>query len=94
MGLFAVEYTYSESTASARDDHRPEHRAWLASLVEQKVVRATGPWADGSGALIVVDVADEAAAQDLMSQDPFARRDLVDAVRITGWNPVMGVFNV
>lgn len=93
MALFAVEYTYSDATAAARDEHRPEHRAWLGDLVEQGVVRATGPWADGSGALILVDVADEAAARELMAQDPFSQRDLVDAVRITGWNPVMGVFN-
>ena len=54
---------------------------------------ATGPWVDGSGALILIDVADEAAAHELMAQDPFAQRNLVDAVRITGWQPVMGVFN-
>ncbi len=93
MALFAVEYTYSDATASARDEHRPKHRAWLGDLVEQGIVRATGPWTDGSGALILIDVADEAAARALMAQDPFAQRDLVDAVRITGWNPVMGVFN-
>lgn len=93
MALFAVEYTYSDATAAARDEHRPQHRAWLGGLVEQGIVRATGPWADGSGALIVIEVADEVAARELMAQDPFAQRDLVDAVRITGWNPVMGVFN-
>ncbi|NLV77972.1 MAG: hypothetical protein GXY65_01255 [Rhodococcus sp.] len=93
MSLFAVEYTYSESTATARDGLRPDHRAWLGGLVEAGTVRATGPWTDGSGALIVVDVDDETAARELMSQDPFARAGLVDAVRITGWQPVMGVFN-
>lgn len=93
MALFAVEYTYSEATAAARDEYRPEHRAWLGGLVEAGTVRATGPWVDGSGALILIDVADEAAAHDLMAQDPFARSALIDAVRITGWTPVMGVFN-
>ncbi len=69
MALFAVEYTYSDATASARDEHRPKHRAWLGDLVDQGIVRATGPWTDGSGALILVDVADEAAARELMGQD-------------------------
>lgn len=93
MALFAVEYAYSDSTAAARDEHRPKHRGWLSGLVDDGRVRATGPWTDGSGALILVDVADEAAARDLMAQDPFAQRDLIDSVRITGWNPVMGVFS-
>ncbi|MFZ2527049.1 MAG: YciI family protein [Rhodococcus sp. (in: high G+C Gram-positive bacteria)] len=93
MALFAVEYSYSEATVAARDEHRPAHRGWLSGLVDAGTVRATGPWVDGSGALILVDVADEAAAHELMGQDPFAQRSLVDAVRITAWQPVMGVFN-
>ncbi|MCK8672338.1 YciI family protein [Rhodococcus sp. HM1] len=93
MPLFAVEYTYSDATVAARDKHRPTHRSWLSDLVDAGTVVATGPWVDGSGALILIDVADEAAAHELMAQDPFAQRNLVDAVRITGWQPVMGVFN-
>jgi uncharacterized protein len=93
MALFAVEYTYSDKTAEARDERRPEHRGWLSGLVEKGTVRATGPWTDGSGALILLDVPDEAAARELMAQDPFAHAGLVEAVRITGWQPVMGVFN-
>ncbi|WP_420753669.1 YciI family protein [Rhodococcus sp. O3] len=93
MALFAVEYTYSDATVAARDEHRPTHRSWLSDLVDAGKVVATGPWVDGSGALILIDVADEAAAHELMAQDPFAQRNLVDAVRITGWQPVMGVFN-
>ena len=34
MALFAVEYTYSDSTAAARDEHRPKHRAWLSGHVD------------------------------------------------------------
>ncbi|MEE2031060.1 YciI family protein [Rhodococcus chondri] len=93
MALFAVEYTYSDKTAGARDERRPDHRGWLSGLVADGTVLATGPWTDGTGALIVIDVADEAAARELMAQDPFAQADLIDAVRITGWLPVMGVFN-
>lgn len=93
MPLFAVEYTYSEATASGRDEHRPAHRGWLGELVEAGTVRATGPWADGSGALIVVEAADEPAVREVMAQDPFARQGLLDEVRITQWLPVMGVFN-
>ena len=74
MALFAVEYTYSDATVAARDEHRPTHRSWLSDLVDAGKVVATGPWVDGSGALILIDVADEAAAHELMAQDPFAQR--------------------
>lgn len=93
MPIIAVEYTYSDATAAARDEVRPDHRAWLSDLVERGVVLSTGPFADGSGALILVDAAGVAAARSLFTNDPFARADLVDAARFTEWVPVMGQFS-
>ncbi|MFE3292470.1 YciI family protein [Rhodococcus sp. NPDC059234] len=92
MTVIAVEYTYSEATADRRDEIRPDHRGWLAGLVERGVVLSTGPFADGSGALILVAAADAAAARELFADDPFARADLVEAARFTEWLPVMGAF--
>ncbi len=61
MPLFAVHYSYSAATVPARDELRPVHRAWLSGLVDAGVVRTSGPYTDGSGALIVVE-ADDADA--------------------------------
>ncbi|EME23744.1 YciI family protein [Rhodococcus triatomae] len=92
MPVIAVEYTYTAATVAARDEVRPDHRAWLSGLVAEGTVLSTGPYADGSGALILVSAADEDAARTLFRTDPFARADLIESARFTEWTPVMGAF--
>ena len=92
MPIFAVHYTYSEATVGGRDEHRPAHRAWLSGLVERGTVLSSGPYQDGSGALILfcAETADEMST--LLAADPFAREGLIDDVRLVEWLPVMGTF--
>ncbi len=53
MPPYAVRYTYDERT-DVRDRVRPEHRAYLASLVEHGALLGCGPFTDGEpGALLV-----------------------------------------
>ncbi|MDJ0391797.1 YciI family protein [Rhodococcus sp. G-MC3] len=92
MALFAVHYTYSPSTTDGRDAHRASHRAWLANLLEQKVLVSSGPYVDGSGALIIVEGTDVESVRGLFAQDPFAVENLVESSNIAEWNPVMGAF--
>ncbi|TQF65346.1 hypothetical protein FK531_21830 [Rhodococcus spelaei] len=92
MPVIAVEYFYTTATAAARDEVRPDHREWLAGLVERGVVLSSGPYTDGSGALILVSAADVDAARSLFEADPFAKAGLVDSARFTEWTPVMGTF--
>ncbi|MFD1814139.1 YciI family protein, partial [Rhodococcus gannanensis] len=77
---------------AARDEVRPDHRAWLSELVAAGTVLSTGPYADGSGALILVSAVDEDTARTLFQSDPFARAGLIDSARFTEWTPVMGAF--
>ncbi|WP_072687636.1 YciI family protein [Rhodococcus marinonascens] len=93
MPLFVVEYTYSAETVAGRDEHRPAHREWLGGLAERKTVVSSGPFADGSGAFIVVDAADATTVELLFTHDPFARNDLIAATRIVEWIPVVGEFS-
>lgn len=92
MPLFLVEYTYAPEKSDARDAVRTDHRAWLSDLVDRKVVRSSGPFPDGSGALIIVDADDAGTVRTLCTHDPFARAGLVADSRITEWKPVMGEF--
>ncbi|WP_024806145.1 YciI family protein [Nocardia sp. BMG51109] len=92
MPIFAVHYTYSEATAPGRDEHRPAHRAWLSGLVDRGVVLSSGPYPDGSGALILFRADDGAAMAKLLAEDPFAQQNLIDAQRFVEWQPVMGAF--
>ena len=92
MSIFAVEYVYSPDHDDLRNEHRPAHRRWLESLVEQGAVLASGPFTDGSGALLLFSAEDEAALNSLVSQDPFALAGAIAAVKTTGWNPIIGAF--
>lgn len=93
MALFAVHYTYSPSTTDGRDTHRAMHRAWLADLLEQNVLVSSGPYVDGSGALIIVEGTDTASVATLFEQDPFAVENLVETSTIVEWKPVMGALS-
>ncbi len=92
MAIFAVHYTYAEAQAAGRDEHRPAHRAWLNDLVDKGTVLTSGPYPDGSGALILVRAEDLSAAQTLFADDPFAKHSLLHDARIVEWKPTMGAF--
>lgn len=92
MPIFAVHYTYSDGTVEGRDSFRPEHRAWLNGLIDAGALLSSGPYPDGSGALLLFRAADEAALAELLPQDPFAREHLIDEVRAVEWLPALGTF--
>ncbi|WP_420880869.1 YciI family protein [Rhodococcus sp. (in: high G+C Gram-positive bacteria)] len=92
MPLFAVQYTYAHEKSAERDDHRTDHRAWLADLVRRGIVHSSGPFADGGGALMMVEAATAADVEALFDQDPFAKRSLVENRVVREWIPVFGVF--
>ncbi|MBY4129072.1 hypothetical protein HQO83_11795 [Rhodococcus fascians] len=93
MPLIAVNYTYSPSTTAGRDTHRAAHRAWLADLLDQKTLVSSGPYADGSGALLLVEGPDAASVETLFAQDPFAIENLIESATFDEWTPVMGTFS-
>ena len=70
--MFAVELEFSGDPA--RLELRPEHRRKLTALREAGQVRLAGPWADESGALLVLDVPDEAAVRAILDADPTTAR--------------------
>jgi uncharacterized protein len=74
-----------------RLDNRDAH---LAYIKETGVVTQAGPFlnAEGamSGSLVVVEVADLAAAQAWADSDPYALAGLFEDVRIEAWKRVIG----
>lgn len=92
MPIFAVQYTYSDATTARRDEHRPRHRAWLADQLATDTLLSSGPYPDGSGALLLFRAADAEALAQLLAADPFAQEDLIDDVRAVEWQPVLGAF--
>ena len=92
MPMFVVEYSYTPDTSSGRDDHRTDHRAWIHELVRRHIIRSSGPLADHSGAMFIVQSSSADAVARMFAHDPFALAGLVDDVRITEWTPATGEF--
>ncbi len=90
MNIYAVEYVYSPETAGIRDEHRPAHRAWLASLVEDGVILASGPFGDGTGALLIVKIEDKDALNRLLTEDPFNIAGCIAGLKSSSWSPILG----
>jgi uncharacterized protein YciI len=63
-----IEYSQDKALVEA---HRPAHRAYLTSLVEQNQLFASGPTEDGYGALIIYEADSPEAVEALMKGDPF-----------------------
>lgn len=90
MSIFAVEYVYGPEDEAARVEHRPAHRQWLAGQAEAEVVLASGPYVDGTGALLIFRAEDEASLSELLAQDPMCSGGGVAGLKISAWNPVTG----
>ncbi len=74
-----------------RMDNREAHLAYIA---QTGVVEMAGPVLDGEeqmcGSLIVLEVADLAAAQAWADNDPYAKAGLFSAVTLRAWKKVIG----
>ena len=92
MAKFAVHYTYGPAKAAVRDQHRPLHREWLAEEFKAGNVLMTGPYPDGSGALILIRGTDLDEAEAFIANDPFNAHQAIDGVRVVEWTQVYGPF--
>lgn len=73
-----------------RLDNRAAH---LAHIESSGVVEMAGPFLqDGAmiGSLIILDVADMAAAESWAADDPYAKAGLFQSVTIREWKKVIG----
>ena len=74
-----------------RKANRENH---IAYLKETGVVAQAGPLLNGDeqmcGSLIVLEMADMAAAEDWAANDPYAKAGLFASVELIHWNKVIG----
>lgn len=90
MSVFAVEYVYAAGSDAIRDEHRPGHRGFLSGLAGDFALVASGPYVDGSGALLLISAPSQASLAETLKNDPFAINGAIAALRITEWSPVTG----
>ena len=67
---------------------RQAHLDNLRPLVEQGRVALAGPFTDGSGSLIVIDVEDEARALEFAHSDPYVTRGVFERVEVRPFRKV------
>jgi uncharacterized protein YciI len=67
---------------------RPVHRQYLMQLKERGQLAATGPFTDGSGALIIYETATREEAEQLLKGDPFSKSGVFVTYQLRPWNPV------
>lgn len=91
MSFFAATYTYTDDRAR-QDELRPQHRAYLASLVEQGDLYASGPLlgTNPATALLVFRTDSAERVAELLDADPFQVDGQVARREIVEWNPVIG----
>lgn len=85
--MICIELSFSDDPA--RLAGRPAHRRRLADLHAAGLLLAAGPWADDSGALLVLTT-DEPGADAVLAADPYFTTAGVHVVSIRHWQPVVG----
>ena len=87
MSHYLLEYRYADMDARARA--RADHLDYLNALQANGTVVLAGPLADSSGAVMVLDVEDEAAVRDVIAGDPYTKANATADHRIRAWNVVI-----
>ena len=85
--MYVVELTYDDNPA--RLAARPAHRELLADLHKRGIVRAAGPWEDGTGALLIFDVETEEEVDGFLAEDPYYRSPGLTVRSKRRWSPLV-----
>jgi uncharacterized protein YciI len=68
---------------------RPVHRQYLAQLRERGQLAASGPFTDGTGALIIYEAETAEEAEKILQGDPFFKNGIFLKYVLRPWNPVI-----
>ena len=74
--------------AALRQKVRPAHLENLRPLVQAGKVKIAGPFTDGSGSLIIVDLESEAAAVAFANSDPYVTSGVFASVEVKPFRQV------
>jgi len=90
MPVFAVQYQYVDQP-DVVTEHRPAHRDFLRALLEQGTVLAAGAYTDGpAGALLIFRGDSREHIEQILADDPFQKRGLVQDGQVRAWGQAMG----
>jgi uncharacterized protein len=92
MPIYAVTYLYT-APAEQVEQIRPLHRKWLAELMEQQLLLASGPMVDTPEALLIFRSDSPEELAKLLDNDPFDIAGCIGSRTVQAWNPVFGPFS-
>ena len=72
-----------------RPSVRPAHLENLKPLVEQGRMIIGGPFTDGAGSLMIVDLESEAEAQEFARNDPYVKQGVFARVEVRPFRKVV-----
>jgi uncharacterized protein len=87
--LFVIIGHDGPNGAALRPKVRPAHLENLRPLVEQGKLLIGGPFTDGSGSLMVIDMESEAAALEFARNDPYTREGVFERVEVKPFRKVV-----
>jgi uncharacterized protein YciI len=83
----------AKDKAGHLETRKANRDAHLAYIKETGVVAQAGPFLDAKGvmcgSLVILDVADMAAAQTWAANDPYAKAGLFESTELIQWNKVI-----
>lgn len=92
MPIYVV--TYDHPDEEGWRTHLMPHLAWLRERVADGSLLASGPLSgEGRRAMLLIDVPDRAALDELIASDPFAVHDLIADMTVREWDPIFGTFS-
>ncbi|WP_169584579.1 YciI family protein [Antrihabitans stalactiti] len=89
MANFAVLWTYTDDKSKI-GAAKQAHVDYLKDLVARGTVTVAGGWPDGSGGLVVFDVANHDELQPLLDKDPFTTEGVIVDTTIKEWSIALG----
>lgn len=85
--MWIVELTFFEGPE--RLAARATHRQRLSALYREGVVRMAGPFSDGSGVMIILDLPNRAAVDSFIAADPYFTTPGVTVSQVRQWQPYL-----
>lgn len=88
MPTFAIHYDYADDSDTARAEHRPAHREFLAGLQERGLIALRGPYSDdGPAGALLIGRADSALdLETALDDDPFWVQQLIARRMLREWS--------
>lgn len=92
MAFFTVVWKFTDDTELI-NRARTAHSAYLKEQVANGAVRVAGPFEDGTGGILVAEVADETELKQLLDGDPYVTQNVVVDTQIYPFKATLGMLS-